>query len=402
MNDGIESNSLKINYSEIFQAYLDMNKFFRMDLFNTLALHEWIKRLDIDSFFNEYSNFFIFLEYLYKQNYVIPFFVIKFSKSNKKLDSINPNEIIISYISFNSWNNLKKNKFLQFIDQDVVSEFQYKKKKYNRIKDSFENDYCYYYYHPIQFMQILTFIYSLYKNKINLISIKEFNDYYKKRWSELEFDVVLQSRALGIALKKGLTTKEDIISRIESECSKIEELPFKRYNWLTSKFFNFWIKLESIFLPSYYSPFLKPSYSIYDVNISKREWNKTYNKEEKFRLKLYKERLDYFDSEEKRTIRGFIWSMRNFYHNFNGLDHWSDLILETGRNKKDKLKGIMSYFVNILQIVRTLEIADWDLKTNNEKKESTKPIFIYTKEEHSKYRQKLLIDYELVAEKNFI
>ncbi|GAJ18848.1 unnamed protein product, partial [marine sediment metagenome] len=37
-----------IRYSKTFDTYLEMNKFFRMDLFNTMTLHTWIKRLDID------------------------------------------------------------------------------------------------------------------------------------------------------------------------------------------------------------------------------------------------------------------------------------------------------------------------------------------------------------------
>jgi len=267
-----------VNYSENFDTYLEMNKFFRMDLFNTITLHTWIKKLDIDKYFNDYANFFVFLEYIYKKNYVIPFFAAKFSDSNKKLSSLNLQEIILNYISFNSWNNLKKNEFIHFIDQDIVNDFHYKDRKYYRVKDSFENEICYYYYHPIQFIQILTLIYSLYKNKIRLLSIKDFNDYYKKRWSELEFEVVLQSRVFSIALKKGQITKEDILSRIDSEHSKTEESPFRRYIWLTPKFFNLWIKLESIFLPKYYSPYLIPSYSIGDVNIPKSEWKKIYKK----------------------------------------------------------------------------------------------------------------------------
>ncbi len=391
-----------VNYSENLDTFLELNKFFQMDLFNTMTLHTWIKKLNIDKYFNDYANFFVFLEYIYKKKYVLPFFVLKFSDSNKKLNSLNLQEIIVNYISFNSWNNLKKEGFIHFIDQNIVEEFYYKDKKYYRVKDSFENEICYYYYHPIQFIQILTLIYSLHKNKIKLLSIKDFNDYYKKRWSELEFEVVLQSRAFGNALKKGMITKEKILSRIELECSKTEESPFRRYCWLTPKFFNLWIKLESIFLPKYYSPYLIPSYSIYDVNIPKSEWKKIYKKEDNFRLNLYKKRLKLFDSEEKKTIQGIRWSMKRVYHDFNGLDDWSDMILEMRRSKKDKLKGIISYFVNIFQIIRILDVAVWDLKTNDEKKKSTKPIYICDDKDYPDYRLRLLIDYELLAEKIII
>ncbi len=389
-----------VSYSETFDTYLEMNKFFRMDLFNTMTLHTWIKRLDIDKYFNDYANFFVFLEYIYKKKYVIPFFVVKFADSNKKLSSLDPQVITMNYISFNSWNNLKD--FITFIDHDIVNDFHYKDRKIYRVKDSFEKEICYYYYHPIQFIQILTLIYSLYRNKIKLLSIKDFNDYYKKRWSELEFEFILQSRALSLALKKGLMTKEDILSRIEAEHSKTEESPFRRYIWLTPKFFHLWIKLESIFPPKYYSPYLIPSYSIYDVNIPKNEWKKIYKKENDSRQSLYKKRLKIFDSEEKKTIQGTKWSMKRIYHDFYGLDDWSDIILEMSRSKKDNLKGILSYFVNIFEIIRTLEIANWDLKTDDEKKKITKPIFLCDEEKYPDYRQRLLIDYELVAEKIII
>ncbi len=148
-----------------------------MDLFNTITLHRWIKKLDIDKYFNDYANFFVFLEYIYKKKYVIPFFVIKFSASNKKLSSLNQQVIIGNYISFNSWNTLKKEGFIHFIDQDIVEEFHYKDRKNYRVEDSFKSEISYYYYHPIQFIQILTLIYSLYKNKIKLLSIKDFNDH---------------------------------------------------------------------------------------------------------------------------------------------------------------------------------------------------------------------------------
>ncbi len=391
-----------VKYSEIFDYFLDMNKYFRMELFNTITLHTWIKKLKIDNFLNEYANFFVFLEYIYKRNYAIPFFVVKFSKSNKKINSLNPQGIIRSYIHFNSWNNLKKEDFLHFVDVEIVEEFHYKNKKYYRIKESLENDICYYYYHPIQIIQILTLIYSLYKNKMELISIKDFNDYYKKRWSELEFDIVLQGRILSHALKKSMITKEDILSRIESECSKIKEPPFNRYTWLTPKFFKLWIKLESIFQPKYYSPYLIPTYSIYDINISKSEWKKIYKKEANFRKKTKNKELKKFDSEEIKLIQGIIWSMKKIYHDFDGLDDWSDIILEMKRGKKDNLKGILSYFVNIFEVIRTLEIALWDLKDSDEKKRSKKPIFICDAKEYPKYRQRLLIDYELVAEKIII
>lgn len=377
-----------------------MNKFFRMDLYNTLTLHKWIKKLDIDRYFNYYANFFVFLEYIYKKKYVIPFLVVKFSGSNKKLSSLDLQEITTNYISFNSWNNLKE--FIIFIDQNTVKRFHYKDKKYYRLKDSLENDICYYYYHPIQFIQILTLIYSLYKNKTKLLSIKEFNEYYKERWSELEFEVVLQSRALGLALKKKMITKEDILSRIEAEQFENEESPFRRYIWLNPKFFNLWIKLESIFLPKYYSPYIIPSYSIHDVNISKSEWKKIYKKEEDSRQNLYKKRIKIFDSEEKKIIQSVIWSMKRIYNDFDGLDDWSDIILEMKRSKKDKLKGILSYFVNIFEIIRNLEIANWDLKGDEEKKRITKPIFLCDEITYPDYRQRLLIDYELIAEKIII
>ncbi len=35
------------------------------------------------------------------------------------------------------------------------------------------------------------------------------------------------------------------------------------------------------------SPYLIPSYSIYDVHIPKNEWKKIYEKEDNFRLNLY-------------------------------------------------------------------------------------------------------------------
>ncbi|KKK78192.1 hypothetical protein LCGC14_2846030, partial [marine sediment metagenome] len=245
-------------------------------------------------------------------------------------------------------------------------------------------------------------IYSLYKNKIKLLAIKDFNDHYKKKWSELKFDVVLQSRAFSYALKKGMITKEKILSRIELESSKADKSPFQRFCWLTPEFFNLWIKLESIFLPKYYSPYLIPSYSIYDVNIPKTELKKIYKKENKHRISLYKKRLKLFNSEEKKIIQGTKWSMKRVYHDFNGLDDWSDIILEMGRSKKDKLKGILGYFVNIFQIIRTLEKAVYDLKTNDEKKKSIKPIFMCDYKDYPDYRLRLLIDYELLAEKIII
>jgi len=94
--------------------------------------------------------------------------------------------------------------------------------------------------------------------------------------------------------------------------------------------------------------------------------------------------------------------MKRFYHDFYGLDDWADIILEMRRSKKDNVKGILSYFVNIFEIIRILEIAKWNLKEDEEKKRITKPIFICDESTYPDYKQRLLIDYELIAEKIII
>ena len=63
-----------IKIEEIFRIYLDFCPFYRRTLFKLKDLHDWIKSLKINRWFDSFTNFFIFMDYLYQNKFIIPFF----------------------------------------------------------------------------------------------------------------------------------------------------------------------------------------------------------------------------------------------------------------------------------------------------------------------------------------
>ena len=132
----------------------------------------------------------------------------------------------------------------------------------------------------------------------------------------------------------------------------------KTHQWLIEKALLIWIKFESV----YHTKFLRPS-NLRDINIELQISLLDFTKDELIDKMLkefnewYIEKMDnfskYFSIDEFTTLKGFIqWT--EIHLRIDGLDSFKDLFLLINNEKKSKLKGFISFFVNILQVVKTL------------------------------------------------
>ena len=163
-----------IKYENIFRTYLNFCPFFRRRLFHIKDLHDWFKKLEINlTFLDDFSNFFMFLDFLYRKGLVIPFLKINDP----------PRGVHIRVVGKERWKHRYDKNFISFIDSEESIErgLEYKE-EVSDIIDNFMsfNFLNIYYYHPIQFIQIFSFIIH-FRNKGEFFKYKDFVEYYYKR-----------------------------------------------------------------------------------------------------------------------------------------------------------------------------------------------------------------------------
>lgn len=94
------------------------------------------------------------------------------------------------------------------------------------------------------------------------------------------------------------------------------------------------------------------------------------------------------------------------------MENFIDLFLYIDSEKKEKLKGYLNYYANIIEIIRTLKLMENELikaypslvesKTQPKWYEPRYFFDIGEEKEEIKYRTKLLLDYGLIQEETFI
>ena len=71
------------SYQDIFRKYMEFNPFFRRKLIKIKDIHRYIEKLMINKYLKNEREVKIFLEYLYQENIVIPFFKVEFPVEHK-------------------------------------------------------------------------------------------------------------------------------------------------------------------------------------------------------------------------------------------------------------------------------------------------------------------------------
>lgn len=337
-------------YRELFKIFLDSNQYFRRRLYSIKDLHKWIKSLNINHFFENESNFFIFMEYLYQKKMVTPFFKLEFPKEHRFRVKLGKYKILINDYRIHSWEELLDEDIIKFIDSEVNfdEKWNHEQKQIPVENGLIAIEETIYFYHPIQFIQILTIVHTLIKDRIQLLSIRTFRDFYWKRWFDFNEDVRVRGLKR-IIEESGRTIQEIIEERIQDQGILSEEIPYRGRIWLKPETFKLFIKVESIFSHRFCSPSSPKPTFIFKRNIMSEE-----KREEAFRKyrKIQDERIktpqNYFTVDEINQIEFFSQSLKTyFFYKFDGFDSWLDILIQMGFEKLNKLKGSLSYYMNL-------------------------------------------------------
>lgn len=410
-------------YKEIFEMYLNFCPYYRRNLIDLNDMYEWLEDIDLrGSFITNKYDFFLLMEWFNAIGLIKPLAVLSYPpetfkgirftiKANSSHLEKLYSEGLISFPEdiYNTRNinplDIKPWKYR------VYKPYAEEKEHYRRFT---EYDLDHYLYHPIQFFQLLTYLRkSVYQNLRNKKEYKEF--YWKRRFNFKDYVVEEIDKYIE---KKGMNREQ----YIENESNKglgfyqIEWIYFQTHRWLVEEALLLWIKFEGI----YHTKFLKPSNSqAIDIELQVSLWDS--NKEEIYKdmLKKFNDwRADvlenfqtYFSIEEFKILKEFIeWS--DIQLDFDGLDNFKDLFLLIKNKKKSQFKGFLSFYMNMLQIVKILRIiSDKFIKAFPElESEKYKPKWYEPKyniekgqnKERNDYLQKIYLDYGLIQEDTYI
>lgn len=418
----METDNIANTYKEIFETYLNFCPHYRRNLIDLNDMYKWLEDIDLRGrYFSNKYDFFLLMEWFNAIGLIRPLAVLSYPPETFKVVEFairtNSDDLEKSYneglISFpediyntNNINPLdikpwKYRVYKPFADEDHYRRFT-------------EYDLDHYFYHPIQFFQLVTYLKkSVYQNLRNKKGYKEF--YWKRRFDFKDYVVEEIDKYIE---KKKMTQEQYVQKEIKKGLgfNQIDGIYYQTHRWLIEKALLLWIKFEGI----YRTKFLRPSNSrAIDIELQISLWDST--KEDTYK-RMFKEfhewRTDvlnnfstYFSLEDFEILKGFIeWS--DIQLNFDGLENFKDLFLIISNDKKSKLKGFLSFFMNILQISKTLRIfSDKFIKVfselENERHEPKwyEPRYFFNKEqeeERNEYLQKIYLDYGLTQKNTYL
>lgn len=329
--------------NDIYDFYFNYCPYVKRKLCSSKDLYEWYSKIDRYFFSNE-NDFSIFLNYLEKNNLISPL--------------------------------IKTSNFSELYQSQFIEIYGYSKKE-EVIS----------YYHPIQFIQILTFIEHL-NRRNSMFSLNT--------WCDPDFLKFLWEDSKKISLKNNrLVDRMKIYPKIEPG-SMIKEL--NQVLWLKSSFFKLWIRLESIWLCKIFSP----------INIGMVWDGATGSSMSEFygKIDLHKkwaeEEINKFTDEDYEMILHFHKSITYRSRLVEDFSDLNDLFYLISHKKKDKLSPL-SLYMNILEISRELKSIYWILTKTNTIGKEMKPLFIFEDEEEILlFHNNVLLDYGLFLTEPFI
>jgi len=161
------------------------------------------------------------------------------------------------------------------------------------------------------------------------------------------------------------------------------------------------IKLEKVSHFPIFSPsFTKPRLLFIDDDCQNiKDWDELELWFKNFEVN----KTNYLDVEEKRELQSLIKSLEMKIKNFEGLQEWGDLIGIMKEKAKHQLKGLNSYYVNILELLKSLKHAEWYLRTENLEESNDKPDSYSLKTNDAiQYYQQILYKYGIIPSDIFI
>jgi len=410
-------------YKEIFDTYLHFCPQYRRNLVDLNDINKWLEDLDIRRrYFFDKEDLFILMEWLNAIGLIRPLAVLSYppetfkdaqfiiNSSSFELEKLYCDGLISFPEKIYNTMGVKTREIASW-EYRVYRPYADEKEHYRRFT---KYDLDRYLYHPIQFFQLLTYLRgSTYQN---LKQKKEFKEFYWRR--RLNFEDRTADQIKKHLEEKG-RTKEDYIKQ-ESEKGigfhQLESIFFQQHRWLIEKALLLWIKFESI----YHIKFLRPSNERnIDIEIQISMWDsdredtfwRIVEKFNEWRTEVVENFSKYFNIEDFNILKGFReWSEVQL--RFDGLDNFKDLFLLIKNEKKSKFKGFLSFYMNMLQIVKVLRVfTDKFIKEfpelENEKQEPKwyDPRYYFEKgqeKEENDYLQKVYLDYGIKQEDKYI
>jgi len=415
------TNDLSKTYKKIFEIYINFCPYYRRNLINLNDMYKWLEDIDLRSrFFSNKYDFFILMEWFNAIGLIKPIAVLSYppetfqdvqftiKTNSSELDQLYEDGLVSFPEDIYNLTN-KSPREIKPWEHRVYKPQVDDENDYRRF---FEYDLDNYLYHPLQFLQLVTYLRrSTYQNLRNK---KEYKEFYWKRRFNFKDPIVKEIEKY---LKEKKLTKEQYTKQ-ESDKGigfhQLEAIYFSQHRWLIEKALLLWIKFESI----YHIKFLRPSNSR-EINIelqislwdSNKEdvYKKMFQEYNEWRTNVLENFSKYFSVDDFTTLKGFIeWS--EIHLNFDGLDRFKDLFLLINNEKKSKLKGFISFFTNMLQIVKTLRFFYGKFiivfpELENEKIEPKwyEPKYFFEGEQDRiDYLQKVYLDYGLSQKNTYL
>ncbi len=369
------------------------------DWLGELGLNEFwpLSRIEIN------PEFALFLEYLHQQDLVTPFFKIDFPVRHKFHVSVNNSKKLSNFIQFQSWEAIDEERLITFLpkgDEDLPWKIYPE-----RIPDPDNEDFTIsletrYYYHPIQFLQLLTILHYLRNSLTPLHHLSSFVSYYEGRIKELNSTKILPNGFGGERKPRSVPRYPPSLKSTPDEYIKIP----KSIKWLTIENFQLWLKLESVYNSPLFSPGNTPGIFLRSDLRQDDEIQQAYEEEHKRHLVIFSDLKSWFKDDDFKQLEQFHTTFTyDLNSTFQGLDNWFDLLTQISTEKKDRVKGYLSYYLNMFSVAQTIEMALYDLAPTPEQKKDYKlNYYLDDREESVQFRQRLLYQCGLLAEDIFI
>jgi len=419
----MDTNNTVNIYKELFETYLSFCPYYRRNLVDLKDMYNWLEDLDMKrKFFFEEADLFILMEWFSAISLIKPLAVLHYPPETFKdaqftirtnsyeLEKLYSDGLISFPEEIYNINNVAILDIKPW-EHRIYKPYADEKEHYRRFT---KYDLDHYLYHPIQFFQLLTYLKGA--TYQNLRKKKQYKEFYWRRRLRFEDNVV---ERIEKHLEEEGITKEEYIKQ-ESEkgrgFNQFEFIYFKQHRWLIEKALLLWIKFETL----YHIKFLRPSHS-QEINIELQISLWDSNKEDTYK-RMFKEFREwrtevldnfssYFSIEDFNILKGFSeWSEVQL--NFDGLDKFKDLFLLIKNEKKSKLKGFLSFYMNILQIVKTLRVFTDkfieefpELESEKHEPKWYEPRYYFEEgqeKERNDYLQKIYLDYGLIQEDTYI
>ncbi len=363
-----------VNYEEIFKTYLNFCPYYRRRLYTLIEIYDWLQTADLilpSMPRNDKDSVFVFLDFLYRNKLITPFF----SKGVKA-------RIFGHWIGEEWWRQAYKKDFIRFWDDDKLRESGLMHPySFNGIE---ERKVDLYFFHPLQIVQIMSFLVKMMRKCYNIFQFEDFYHFYIKRMSEIKnehYKIVKVTPFYPITLIKSLNFAK----------------------WLKPEWLRLYIKLEKIdHIDLYSSGHTNDCRIILVDNDAEYEEGNGSSKVENWFQNFEVEKKTHFTDKELHELQYFTSYMKDISDKCDGLKQWSDLFCLI-KNNKEKLKSIVLYDVNLIQITNDLNRLLWYLRTDDVENAEDRPAdYFVNYVEAEKHYQKVLYKYNLTPEPLFI